>query len=157
MIKEQAEDWTTHLNKAEQALKALVDAATEGPWRKLNHSDKPERWIISGGMAAPMGKLIAVNPRHQGNDLSPRQHQANAAFIAAAREAVPALLLTIAVLRALVEEIAQVRDWVREQRQKTDDIKEDSLFHGVWEEVGERLDAALALKESDMLEHLEEK
>ena|SRR3990167_7639122 len=57
---------------------------------------------------------------------------------------------TVATLRALVEEIAQVRDWVREQRQKTDDIKDDSLFHGIWEEVEERLDAALA--EAEMKE-----
>ena len=87
------------------SLKALAEAATEGPWRKLahDHRDKPERWVISGGMVSPLGKLIAVNPQHQGNDLSPRKHQANAAFIAASREAVTRLIVDLVRARVLLQ------------------------------------------------------
>ena len=72
-------------------LQALQKAATSGPWRKLKRhpKDKPEKWTISGGMV--MGKLIAVSPKHQGNDLSPRQHQANADLILAIHDAVAML------------------------------------------------------------------
>lgn len=70
----------------------MTDKHTPGPWRtlKLDRRDEPEKWIVADGVA-PHGRFIATSPHHQGNDLSPRAHQANARLIAAAPELLEAL------------------------------------------------------------------
>ncbi len=103
------------------AAKKRCEAAAKGPWRKLNQGrrDKPESWVVSGVYTAPQGKLIAVNPLHQGNDLSPREHQANAEFIAHARTDLPAALEALEAAAALMEEalgkLEAVEEMVGEQ------------------------------------------
>ena len=77
-------------------LRALTDAATEGPWeagepRGWGDNDEPQSDI-----ATPAGPLTWDD--HSGEVFKP----ADAAFIAAAREALPQLLDEVERLSALV-------------------------------------------------------
>ena len=93
------EDWTERLTAEERTLKALADAATEGPWELGRHThwgrgdERFRCWNLKAGIVG----IAHADAERQNGD-------ADAAFIAAAREAVPALISTVASLRALVEE-----------------------------------------------------
>ncbi len=80
-----------------QAIKALADAATPGPWEEVAESG--EWWItgpdIENGFVINTTRGIT---------------QANADFIAAAREAVPALLAEVERLTAEVGEMDALAD-----------------------------------------------
>jgi hypothetical protein len=72
--------------------------ATEGPWRN-NHFTKDEEGPASNSVVS--GLLVVVKSwGFELELLSPKQHKANADFIAAAREALPALLAENERLRA---------------------------------------------------------
>jgi len=104
-------DWTTHLSGMERALKALADAATEGPWRS-SPGILESPYIVTG----PVSQGIAQCVGHVGQD-----DEADAAFIAASREAVPMLLRAVAALRrsepcstreACIKTLTRVDGWL---------------------------------------------
>lgn len=64
-----------------EALRKLADAATEGPWVQNGRN----------GIHTPIGSCVALTHRHDDDE-----RKADAEFIAAAREAVPALLDALA-------------------------------------------------------------
>jgi hypothetical protein len=81
----------------------LCDAATEGPWRN-NHFTKDEEGPASNSVVS--GLLVVVKSwGFELELLSPKQHKANADFIAAAREALPALLAENEVFRSTIEQL----------------------------------------------------
>lgn len=87
------------------AIRARVDAATEGPWEWSANSD--DRFFVTGG-----GEGAAVNievDSHDGNwSMSRQRMQADAQFIATARTDVPALLDEVERLRPVAEAAAAV-------------------------------------------------
>lgn len=77
-------------------LRALADAATEGPWVRNGRN------VIH----TPIGSCIALTHRHD-----PEQRQADAEFIAASRQAVPALLDMLDQAERRIRDLTQeVRD-----------------------------------------------
>ena len=90
-----------------QRLRALTDAATPGPWsvQEWRHWAEPSKpnftlqYTANDRYNAGAKFALAVIEKHGSGDGS---SGANAAFIAAAREAVPALLAERDELRALL-------------------------------------------------------
>ena len=108
-------------------IKARYEAATRLPWRKMERDRLAEpAWIISGGMEAPLGKLIAVAPSHQGNDISPREHQANADFIVRAVNNHAALVTALEEAQKLLEDCSDTHNWYVEG-EKSGEHTEDCL------------------------------
>jgi hypothetical protein len=72
------------------ALKALADAATPGPWRAVDSPDNPGREVDICSGATVFSEWVATlgHPMHE-------EVRADAAFVAAACEAVPALLAEV--------------------------------------------------------------
>lgn len=99
------------------AVEALCDAATAGPWRTEDAIGAPFNIESENGL----GVAIAHQQVSISHDLKQQHRRANAAFIAAARTLVPALVTR---LRALDAENARLRrraDRYREEWQKRGD------------------------------------
>ena len=93
------------------ALKALADAATPGPWESE----------LTGGCYTVWGKADAMG--YDGivttDYLNPRlDDSSNAAFIAAARAAVPALLAEVERLREELDDYADAIAHERRRRER---------------------------------------
>jgi hypothetical protein len=82
-------------------LRALCAQATAGPWSVLHHGRRTHANVIRAGGDA--GLFIDVGSGLKAEYTDPDQCKADARFIAAAREAVPALLDENARLRAALE------------------------------------------------------
>ena len=72
------------------AMEALAKAATPSPWRTWVWSDPPQRWPDDHGVVNAARSLEVCNT--SGSD---ELQEANAAFIAAAREFVPAIIARV--------------------------------------------------------------
>jgi hypothetical protein len=92
------------------ALRALCDAAAKGPWVVWKgHADVyagEPRVNTPGRLAGCTGQIASCDHQDFGDDdrEADRQDRANAAFIAAAREALPALLDRVAAAEKRAEE-----------------------------------------------------
>ncbi|WP_088282813.1 hypothetical protein [Kineosporia sp. A_224] len=99
------------------SLAALADRATPGPWRVRLLDDEWAMNLVAVGTAEDTGQAercpgfdhsaivaatLVQQPRYV--DIADERWDENAAFIAAARTAVPELLAEIARLRALVRQ-----------------------------------------------------
>ncbi len=88
------------------ALKALANAATPGPWRVAEYNT----------VAADGRRILKCRDQYDGVRLAVHDNaKADAAFIAASREAVPALLDALAAANARAE-AAERRAMVAERR-----------------------------------------
>ena len=100
-------DWTERLTEEERVLKETVEAATKGRWF-WNSYDAV--YAGSGDASEVITVVHHLNDIYKGDEIYGQRRaeaQANATFIAASREAVPALLRTVSALRALVEELRE--------------------------------------------------
>lgn len=115
-----------------QALQALAERATKGPWANEDPLGPDMLSIVEAGLPPHQWRFIASIDA-EGGEISRKEAKANAAFIAASRDAVPALCAELLAARAMV---AVLRE--------DNDILEDAN-----EELGPAL--AKALNERDTL------
>ena len=94
------------------ALKALADAATPGPWEVEHHSG-----ILVDGVPSTCAVLTSqeYDMASFGDDL---QGYFDAAFIAAARAAVPALIAEVERLREELDDYADAIAHERRRRER---------------------------------------
>lgn len=81
-----------------KALRALCEAATPGPW-SVDHYEETDDWCLRADNATIPGNSIA--------DAGGFSYKPDAAFIAAARTAIPELLDEVERLRAALERIVK--------------------------------------------------
>lgn len=89
-----------------EELRALCDKATPGPWQATytEFANAAPAWVVEHN-----GQSIVIFPPAAYNPLS----MFNAAFIAACREAVPALLAEVERLKAELAQAIKERDAAR--------------------------------------------
>jgi hypothetical protein len=126
-------------------LRALAEKATPGAWEAIADSDDPDEWWVTAGprwFTSPAGRRQFGMERII--DLAEENfNQADAAFIAAARTAVPALLDQLAVQRAVNAGLVDARnrqaDTIRELR---DYLRVQHHVRKLHDQLGENLSCA---------------
>lgn len=92
------------------ALSALADAATPGPWENYGYEDRPN-WIIGHSPDGPeggyYGKVDVLCIQDENLDGS-YMNDADAEFIAASRTAVPALIAYARELEQRIDELGRI-------------------------------------------------